>query len=100
MMRCSHNYPSPIEGTARNSVVPLLQQQQQQNKVFKSCGNVKKKASKIPKMPMLKKLQLDAIAATATTSVSSKPSSSAQGLLTLAAGSERTEWRILADCHR
>jgi len=74
MMRCSHNYASPIEGTARTSVVPLLQQQQQQNKVFKSCGNAKKKASKIPKMPMLKKLQLDAVAAAATTSVSSKPS--------------------------
>jgi hypothetical protein len=56
MRRCSHNYASPIEGTARSSVVPLLQQQQQQNKVFKSCGNAKKKASKIPKMLMLKKL--------------------------------------------
>jgi hypothetical protein len=74
MMRCSHNYSSPIEGTARSSVVSLLQQQQQQNKVFKSCGNTKKKASKIPKMLMLKKLQLDAVAAAATPSVSSKPS--------------------------
>ncbi len=74
MMRCSHNYVSPIEGIARSSVVPLLQQQQQQNKVFKSCGNAKKKASKIPKMLMLKKLQLDAVAVAATTSVSSKPS--------------------------
>jgi hypothetical protein len=57
-MRCFHNYASPIEGTARSFVVPLLQQQQQQNKVFKSCGDAKKKASKIPKMPMLKNFSL------------------------------------------
>jgi hypothetical protein len=73
MMRCSHNYASPIEGTARSSVVPLLQQQQQQNKVFKSCGNAKKKVSKIPRMLMLKKLQLDDVTAVATTTVSTNP---------------------------
>ncbi len=89
MMRCSHNYASPIGGTARSSVVPLLQQQQ--NKVFKSCGKAKKKASKIPKMPVLKKLQLDAAA---TTSVSSKPSAaSAQATAKSLAAAAKTSSR-------